>query len=196
MECSLPGSSIHGIFQSRVLEWIAISFSRGSIRPRDWTQGSRIAGRLFTLWATREAQPFCICGNNASDLLMCTIQSDWSTEPFILQLKFAFFDQHLPNVLYSPNPWQLDFSSFCVFRFHIWVRSHSIYLSGLFSLSIMSSRFIQGHTWAGFPCFFMAELYLYIHMYITDTCIYASHIVFIQLSMDRHRLFACLGYCE
>ena len=54
MDCSLPGSSIHGIFQARVLEWVAISFSRGSSWPRDRTQGSCIAGRCFTLWATRE----------------------------------------------------------------------------------------------------------------------------------------------
>ena len=56
MDCSLPGSSVHGILQARVLEWVAISFSRGSSRPRDQTQVSRIAGRFFTLWATREAQ--------------------------------------------------------------------------------------------------------------------------------------------
>ena len=40
MDCSLPGSSIHGIFQARILEWFAISFSRGSSWPRDWTQVS------------------------------------------------------------------------------------------------------------------------------------------------------------
>ena len=40
MGCSLPGSSVHGIFQARVLEWVAISFSRGSSQPRDQTQGS------------------------------------------------------------------------------------------------------------------------------------------------------------
>ena len=40
MDCSLSGSSVHGIFQARVLEWVAISFSRGSSRPRDLTQGS------------------------------------------------------------------------------------------------------------------------------------------------------------
>ena len=56
MDCSLPGSSVHGIFQSRVLEWIAISFSRGSSRPRNQTRVSCIAGRRFTIWATREAQ--------------------------------------------------------------------------------------------------------------------------------------------
>ena len=55
IDCSLSGSSIHAIFQARVLEWIAISFSRGSSRPRNRTRVSRIAGRRFTIWATREA---------------------------------------------------------------------------------------------------------------------------------------------
>ena len=54
MDCSLPGSSVHGIFQAVVLEWIAISFSRGSSQPRDQTQVSRIVDRRFTVWATRE----------------------------------------------------------------------------------------------------------------------------------------------
>ena len=48
MDCSLPGFSVHGIFQARVPEWVAISFSRGSSRPRDKTQVSLIAGRHFT----------------------------------------------------------------------------------------------------------------------------------------------------
>ena len=55
MDCSLQSSSIHGIFQARVLEWVAISFSRGSSQPRDQTQVSHIVGRHFTVWATREA---------------------------------------------------------------------------------------------------------------------------------------------
>ena len=50
---SPPGSSIHGIFQARVLEWVAISFSRGSSQPRDRTQVSRNIGRCFAIWATR-----------------------------------------------------------------------------------------------------------------------------------------------
>ena len=53
--CSLPGSSLHGILQARILEWVAISFSRGYSWPRDRTWVSCIAGRLFTIWATREA---------------------------------------------------------------------------------------------------------------------------------------------
>ena len=47
MDCSLSGVSVHGIFQARVLDWVAISFSRGSSRPRDWTHVSCIAGRCF-----------------------------------------------------------------------------------------------------------------------------------------------------
>ena len=57
MDCSLPDSSIHEIFQARVLEWVAISFSRRSYQPRDWTWVSHIAGRCFTLWTTRKAWP-------------------------------------------------------------------------------------------------------------------------------------------
>ena len=51
MECSLRGFSIHGIFQVRVPERVAISFSRGSSWPRDQTHVSHIAGRSFTFWA-------------------------------------------------------------------------------------------------------------------------------------------------
>ena len=56
MACSLPGSSIHRIFQARVLDRVTISFSRGSSWPKDWTQILCIAGRRFTIWATREAR--------------------------------------------------------------------------------------------------------------------------------------------
>ena len=55
--CDLPGSSVHGIFQARTLEGVAVSFSRGSSWPRDRTQVSRIVGRCFTVWATR-GSPF------------------------------------------------------------------------------------------------------------------------------------------
>ena len=52
MDCSLPGFSVHGIFQARILEWVAIPFSRGSSQPRDWTWVSCTVGRFFTVWAT------------------------------------------------------------------------------------------------------------------------------------------------
>ena len=53
MNCSPPGSLVHGILQARILEWVAIPFSRGSSWPRDWTQVSCIASRLFTILATK-----------------------------------------------------------------------------------------------------------------------------------------------
>ena len=55
MNCSLLGSSVCGILQSRILQWVAISFSRGSSLPRDQAWVSCIAGRFFTILATREA---------------------------------------------------------------------------------------------------------------------------------------------
>ena len=55
---SLPGSSVHGIFQTRILEWVATSFSRGSSRPRDWTWVFHIGGRRFTDWATWEVKVY------------------------------------------------------------------------------------------------------------------------------------------
>ena len=61
MDYRLPGSSIYGITQTRILEWVAISFSRGfsgprewTQRPRDWIQVSCIVDRFFTVWATKE----------------------------------------------------------------------------------------------------------------------------------------------
>ena len=54
MDCSLPGSSVHGILQARTLEWIAMSFSRGSFQPRDQTRIS-YAGGFFTTSTTWEA---------------------------------------------------------------------------------------------------------------------------------------------
>ena len=62
MDCSLSGSSVHGIFQARVLERIAISFSRGSSQPRNQTWVSHFAGRCFTIWATREARELRLLG--------------------------------------------------------------------------------------------------------------------------------------
>jgi len=54
--CDAMDYTVHGILQARILEWVAIPFSRRSSQPRDQTQVSHIAGRFFTNWATREAQ--------------------------------------------------------------------------------------------------------------------------------------------
>ena len=69
MDCSPPHSSVHGIFQARILEWVASPFSRGSSQSRDQTQVSHIAGGFFTIWATREALKIIKCES-------CSVLSD------------------------------------------------------------------------------------------------------------------------
>ena len=60
-DCSLPGYSVPGVFQVRILEWVAISFARGSSRPRDRTWVFHIAGRFFTIWGIRGATVYYVC---------------------------------------------------------------------------------------------------------------------------------------
>ena len=60
MDCSLPGSSVHGISLARILEWVAISSSRGSSWPKDRTRVSCISRRILYHWPTREAQKYVI----------------------------------------------------------------------------------------------------------------------------------------
>ena len=103
MDCSLPGSSIHGIFQARALEWGAISFSRRSSQPRDWTRVSCIVGRRFTVWATREVylglhgpcsrlQWLCHCGGEA--VTLSTNSGVWFC-PVALTLSFPVISKLL-----------------------------------------------------------------------------------------------------
>jgi len=75
MDCSLPGSSVYGIFQARVLEWVAISFSRASSQPRDQTRVSRTADRCFTIWATGKP----IVKAMVFPVVMCGCES-WTTK--------------------------------------------------------------------------------------------------------------------
>ena len=70
MDYSLPGSSVHGIFQARVLEWVAISFSRWSSQPRHWTWDSRIIDRRFTDVYTHTFVCSCM-------LVLATLWSIW-----------------------------------------------------------------------------------------------------------------------
>ena len=55
MDYSPPGFSVHGILKARTLEWVASPFAKESSQPRNGTQVSHIAGRFFTIWATKEA---------------------------------------------------------------------------------------------------------------------------------------------
>ena len=60
--CDPIDYTVHGILQARILEWVAVPFSRGSPQPRDWTQVACIAGGFFTSWTTREAQESLLQG--------------------------------------------------------------------------------------------------------------------------------------
>ena len=67
MDCGLPGSSVHEIPQAKIVEWVAISPSRGSSRPRDRTQVSHTAARHFNLCTTREALKYKNPSTNIKD---------------------------------------------------------------------------------------------------------------------------------
>ena len=91
MDCSPPGSSVHEIFQTRILEWVAISFSKGSSRPRDRTQNSCTLGRFFTNWANSTFQkPPCLHWNQAPPKgqkvlekdIPCKFSSNAGTQPW------------------------------------------------------------------------------------------------------------------
>ena len=90
MDCNLSSSSDRGIFQARVLEWVAITFSRGSSWPRDWTQLSCIAGRCFTalqadalpsepLNLNQKAKRWCL----RDDVLVCEYWAGLQCDPKI-----------------------------------------------------------------------------------------------------------------
>ena len=118
MDYSLSGFSIHGVFQARVLEWIAISFSRGSSRPRNQTWVSHIAGRFFTIGATREAP--CLPWWRTTCLLDMGMpqsregnflepRNQW-LQPLLLSASILLWDHSRTTHLYSPfNEFQLLF---------------------------------------------------------------------------------------
>ena len=91
--CDPMGSTVHGILQVRILEWVAFPFSRGSSRPRDQIQVSSTAGRFFTSWATREAlawAEFCTCYPLILAITSCTwcspLQHSLHRPPFVVLL--------------------------------------------------------------------------------------------------------------
>ena len=95
MDSSSPGSAIPGILQARVLEWVAISFPRGSSQPSDWTRVSCIVGGCFTIWATQAA-----CVTN----LDCILKSrDITLSTKVHLVKAMAF----PVVIYGCESWTI-----------------------------------------------------------------------------------------
>ena len=81
MDWGLPGFFVHGIFQARILDWVAISFSRRSSWPREWTRVSCIVGRCFTIWATRKSTGI---KQDPKPHNMCYRQTSWFLSVFQL----------------------------------------------------------------------------------------------------------------
>ena len=113
MDSSPPGSSVHGILQARILQWVAIPFSRGSSWPRNQTGVSYIAGRFFTNWATREDHRksykcyFWLIPKRKKKSTM------YNFHPYFIDKKIKFRDQitwprshsqHMPVPLHLSNP--------------------------------------------------------------------------------------------
>ena len=104
MDCSPPGSTVHGVLQARILEWVAVPFSRGSSWPRDWTQVSCIsciAGEFFTRWVTWEAlsilyieSAVCVCQSQSLNSSH-PLSPSWYPQAYFLCLclYFCFADK-------------------------------------------------------------------------------------------------------
>ena len=98
MDCSPPGSSVHEILQARILEWIAIPFSRGSSQRRDQTRVSRIAGRRFTLWAPGNWGAKRLHGSWRETQLLCREAEVWAQAVWLLSpQRWPLFTLPLPS---------------------------------------------------------------------------------------------------
>ena len=91
MHCSPSGSSVHGILQTRMLEWVAISSPRESSQPRDQTQVSCIEGRFFTTWTMKRAYYF------QREVQMCSLTPHVLLFPAYLCNRNIIFTSDLPN---------------------------------------------------------------------------------------------------
>ena len=126
MDCSPLDSSIHGIFQARVLMWIAISFSRGSSWPRDQTRVSCIAGRHFTIWATREALSM-----EHLDICLFLMPSNCLLNYSCISIKIA-----IPSG--NPTPGHIDRTLIWKRYMHPCVHSNTIYNSQVMETAYIS----------------------------------------------------------
>ena len=90
MDCSPPSSSVHGILQARILEWVAIPFSKGSSWPRIRTWVSCIASRFFIIWATRDSSNVPLNPN-----LKFTCHANYN---FLVWRKMTFLSRKISNM--------------------------------------------------------------------------------------------------
>ena len=160
--------TVHGILQPRILEWVAFPFSRGSSQPWDQTVVSRIAGRFFTSWPTRETQveyecehrhtqcvkePSSACQQERCIYLpkgvLWSEYESWLGSPYLREGKMLpwFFDQSLESLLKCLSTWQLSSSlpvflpSFFFFLLNFFLCSFVISFPSFVLLSCLLSLF-------------------------------------------------------
>ena len=155
MDCSTPGSSVHGSLQARILEWVAMPFSRGSSRPRDWTCTcciSYIAGGFFTHWATWEAHLSHIM-NNSFFFYWSKIALQCSASFCYLTTWTSYLYTNVPCLEppshSNPHPTHLgqhwaELSAKQQAPSSIYFTHSSVYMSKLFSQSVLPS---PAHPW-------------------------------------------------
>ena len=110
MDYSPSGSSVHEIFQARILEWVTISFSRGSSQPRTQTQVSCTAGRFFPNWAIREAPK----------KRLYSLIKDWEFRIFLKRVINVFWISSSQNTHSKYLFWKVEIFSEFHFLFHSW----------------------------------------------------------------------------
>ena len=120
MDYSLPSSSVDGILQARILEWVAFPFSRGSSQPRDQTQVSHIAGGFFTSWATWEAQEYWNSfplglPNPGIELRSPTFQEDYLPAEFYTLMKMCIVNSSHIRLL-ANSVWQSLWTALIIFK--------------------------------------------------------------------------------
>jgi len=91
VNCSPPDSSVHGILQAKILKWVAIHFSRGFSQRRDQTQVSHVAGRIFTIWATREAPMVLYCSWISASVFMVSVKPQGDPVDWPISFQFKLF---------------------------------------------------------------------------------------------------------
>ena len=124
MDCNLPGSSVHGILQARILEWVAISFSRGSSLPGDCTQVSPIVGRSLTIWAqwpNPDTGIYSEAGwlwenkvtSRRLSLVMCKMGRICACKYLLCELKLMQVNKTMHLIDVVVWPWSCQFCSCC-----------------------------------------------------------------------------------
>ena len=115
LDCSLPGSSVHGILQDRILEWAAISFSRKSSWIRDQSWVSCIAGGFFAIWAIREALWIPKLTSNSIWLKWNLLKSHQHLSSSQRSLAQCLVHPSTPeiSIFFSPSPRTSPSPSFC-----------------------------------------------------------------------------------